>query len=376
MKNHAFMILAFTGLMSQSCTPVLNTLTKRDDNSVSVDSAKVAETGNHQGWSMIQLPVENATALVGDGNLLLAIGADGIAAIGPNNGAQKRAVPAQLADFLSKDGGLTLISELRRNGASKNNSENSREFCDPESAAVSEGRLYVFALCEHTSQVWSVDLTDSQSHAFLTEFTYSTYPKSNADDTVFGPTSVAKVGNAILFPAALESGPAILKLDTRIPAFRLIWKGGRHEGVLLSVSFADEVGKMLMSDGSILVSEDLGKTWKHFGQIPPQYVGKVWRIAFADLREGYIAGENGIVLQTRDGGKTWIKAAIDTDGSIYDVAVDRNRAVIVADFKTILTNEKGGIWHRLDFAAGGRIEDVEIHKGRLFVLSRSKLYVQ
>jgi len=57
--------------------------------------------------------------------------------------------------------------------------------------------------------------------------------------------------------------------------------------------------------GVILYSDDQGRSWQQAGQVPESVT--LTRVQFVGDTLGWATGHSGVVLQTRDGGKTWIK---------------------------------------------------------------------
>ncbi len=74
--------------------------------------------------------------------------------------------------------------------------------------------------------------------------------------------------------------------------------------VLLGVARA---GRRLVSVGErgiIALSDDDGRTWR---QVPVPTSVSLTSVAFADARDGWVAGHAGIVLHTTDGGEHWTR---------------------------------------------------------------------
>jgi len=81
--------------------------------------------------------------------------------------------------------------------------------CSPEVSTVSERSLVFFGPCEHTSLLTYVSLTKAENEAYSIGFTYSTYPRSNTTDPVYGPAAIGRLGQEVIVMGNLQSGPAV-----------------------------------------------------------------------------------------------------------------------------------------------------------------------
>ena len=106
--------------------------------------------------------------------------------------------------------------------------------------------------------------------------------------------------------------------------------GGRYWDLILNgISFVSDTEGWLVGEfGRILHTTDGGRTWEEQEnvlnlpkftrpdlseeealrqRIPPLHLEDLYLldVAFLNLQEGYIAGETGILLETKDGGDTW-----------------------------------------------------------------------
>src|SRR5712692_5956819 len=119
-------------------------------------------------------------------------------------------------------------------------------------------------------------------------------------------------------------------------------------------------GVTIKADGSIyivgskallLISTDHGKTWlqRTLPERPPLSSPlfqdrDLYAIRFtADGKTGWICGEEGIILQTTDGGDHWQSAKIPKAIDIFDLTFsDKNTGWAVGEFSTILKTTDGG----------------------------------
>ena len=80
-------------------------------------------------------------------------------------------------------------------------------------------------------------------------------------------------------------------------------------------NFAD-VDVLKVTAGHIFNTADSGKTWQHQLGEP---VENFWDVQFLDEHHGWIAGDNGVLLATEDGGENWIHLQTCTTQRIIDV---------------------------------------------------------
>jgi len=114
---------------------------------------------------------------------------------------------------------------------------------------------------------------------------------------------------------------------------------------LNGVSFAnDSEGWVVGEFGTILHTSDGGKTWQEQKnvlnlpkytrpdlseedaikqRVPPLYLEDLFLVAvdFRSSREGYVAGESGILLKTEDGGETWTNVSSGSFNTLLSVSL-------------------------------------------------------
>jgi photosystem II stability/assembly factor-like uncharacterized protein len=108
---------------------------------------------------------------------------------------------------------------------------------------------------------------------------------------------------------------------------RLIRERGQVEPHLNTVYFVDEKEGWLGGEfGLLLHSRDGGQTWiaSRFGADFPQIVCVRFRGRFT----GWAVGARGTVLSTNDGGRTWRKIEAGTKRDLYAVWIDGRRGLI------------------------------------------------
>ncbi len=94
--------------------------------------------------------------------------------------------------------------------------------------------------------------------------------------------------------------------------------------------------------GHILTSEDDGQSWK---QMPTPTRSTLTAVYFADVKDGWAVGHDGIILHTVNGGEWWekVNAEIESGTSYLDVYfIDRDRGFIVGAYGEFRQTEDGG----------------------------------
>jgi photosystem II stability/assembly factor-like uncharacterized protein len=108
---------------------------------------------------------------------------------------------------------------------------------------------------------------------------------------------------------------------------------------LFAVHFLDEKnGWIVGNQGLILCSKDSGRTWSQ--------VSTLWDHSFNDVtfigRNGWIVGSEGIILHTGDGGQHWKKQESHSNSLLMATAfLDEKRGVAIGQ-QTVLWTEDGG----------------------------------
>jgi len=111
--------------------------------------------------------------------------------------------------------------------------------------------------------------------------------------------------------------------------------------------FLDENCGWIVGDyGTILNTRDGGKEWavSHIGYFPA-----LFSVSFKSDMEGFAVGQNGFCLKTGNGGKSWETFTVKTENSLYKIKMDNDLGVIVGDKGTMFQTDDGGkIWGEID----------------------------
>ncbi len=132
-----------------------------------------------------------------------------------------------------------------------------------------------------------------------------------------------------------------LKWDNLIE--RIIKEGGYLEPNLNAVYFSSpETGWIVGEFGLVLHTKDGGKTWvsERYGSDLPQ----LYAVKFLDDRRGWAMGQAGSFIQTKDGGQHWSPVALETKRDLYDVSLEGERGIVVGDGVVLISRDAGATW--------------------------------
>jgi photosystem II stability/assembly factor-like uncharacterized protein len=111
------------------------------------------------------------------------------------------------------------------------------------------------------------------------------------------------------------------------------------------IFFTDNENGWILKGDSVLYTENDGLTWK--SQVWPLVNMKAF--SFKDIHTGYAVGNEGKLLLTSDGGKTWRKIESGTMENFNDIEFINNNGWIVGTLGGILiTNDGGKNWKYLN----------------------------
>ena len=111
-----------------------------------------------------------------------------------------------------------------------------------------------------------------------------------------------------------------------------------------TVSFISELtGWIAGENGTIFKTDDGGLTWSNLSSNKPH---TLFDIHMANENVGWVVGENGTILNTINGGKSWSTQESSTTNPLYSVSfTNSKRGWIVGDKGTILrTDKQGKLW--------------------------------
>lgn len=139
---------------------------------------------------------------------------------------------------------------------------------------------------------------------------------------------------------------------------------------LLDIAAAGSRLVAVGEEGVILKSAD-GSSWQ---QVPSPVSTMLTRVHFTDASNGWILGYGASILQTRDGGQTWVLRHYEPKGrALYDLQfLDAQHGIAVGGFGRVLETRDGGqTWSPQDSA----LSQLGVHLYVLLKLSDGSLFV-
>ncbi len=109
---------------------------------------------------------------------------------------------------------------------------------------------------------------------------------------------------------------------------------------------ATTAGKRIVAvgdHGTVLLSDDDGKTWRQAREVPTRLM--LTSVCFVDAMRGWAVGHWGVVLHTEDGGDSWKLLRQDTsvDQPLFSVYfMDRKQGLVVGLWSLALRTGDGG----------------------------------
>lgn len=115
---------------------------------------------------------------------------------------------------------------------------------------------------------------------------------------------------------------------------------------LYDISFIDtEHGWIVGDNGIVLSTRDAGKTWRllRAGQLPP-----LFSVTFKTLTDGWATGQDGLLLVTHDGGERWEPIELPVRASLFRIRMKNACGILVGNGGTVLRTSNGGItWDKI-----------------------------
>ncbi|HTO70728.1 MAG TPA: YCF48-related protein [Myxococcota bacterium] len=164
--------------------------------------------------------------------------------------------------------------------------------------------------------------------------------------------------------AALATASLALSVSADLdPAHTDTWELPRAS--LFAVATSGEHAWAVGYWGTILRSDDGGKTWAHAASTTAE---TLFAASFADAKNGWVAGAAGLILRTTDGGTTWTRQSVTVpdemggtrplDVNLFGVAaISPTEAWVVGDVGTVLHTKDGSTWESVKFDAATYSDD-------------------
>lgn len=172
-------------------------------------------------------------------------------------------------------------------------------------------------------------------------------------EQVLRPALLASaIAAAMVVPVALhaqeDDGEVDRGPDTTLAARPSVFAPRAASGLLLGVARAGSGYVAVGQRGVVLLSDD-GATWK---QVPVPADATLNRVRFVDDQRGWAVGYDGTILATEDGGKTWALLQFDAEWgrAYYDVHFSdaQNGFVLGGNGRLWRTSDGGRNWEPIE----------------------------
>jgi photosystem II stability/assembly factor-like uncharacterized protein len=166
-----------------------------------------------------------------------------------------------------------------------------------------------------------------------------------------------------LVMAGLGAGCSKAKRPFKVPNIKMI----TSEYVYAIAEPEDGYIWLVADYGVIMHSRDGGRTWEE------QHSGVsdlLCDVQFVDRSTGWISGIKGIILHTSDGGATWVRQDVGTERHLLSISfVDSQHGWAVGDFTTIMhTGDGGATW-------GAQSEEQDQIYSKVFFVDRNNGWI-
>ena len=118
------------------------------------------------------------------------------------------------------------------------------------------------------------------------------------------------------------------------------------------------IGWVVGEFGLVLHTKDGGQTWttQRSGPDLPQLCA----VIFFDEQKGWAIGQEGTLICTKDGGKNWLPSNIGTNKDLYAAALEHEHMVIVGNYIVLKTENGGSTWTRKELVENGLLNGVAL----------------
>jgi photosystem II stability/assembly factor-like uncharacterized protein len=132
---------------------------------------------------------------------------------------------------------------------------------------------------------------------------------------------------------------------------RIVKESGYVEPNLNAVTFSSPQNGWIVGEfGLVLHTRDGGKSWasqRYGGDLPQLYA-----VEFVDDRRGWAIGQGGSLIETGNGGQQWAPVKVETRRDLYDISLEDSRGVIVGDGVVLVSRDRGATWESRGASTG------------------------
>lgn len=188
--------------------------------------------------------------------------------------------------------------------------------------------------------------------------------------------SIACAATAAGAVAADKAAPAMGRLPAELVAAPALRVSHASKAMLLAATQAGSRVVAVGERGTVLLSDDLGKTFRQAREVPVDVT--LTSVSFADERQGWAVGHWGVVLATKDGGETWAvqRKDVQVDRPLFGVHFfDASHGVAVGLWSLVLTTGDGGTtWRNVELAPPEGAKKADLNLLGLFTDARGSVF--
>ena len=151
-----------------------------------------------------------------------------------------------------------------------------------------------------------------------------------------------------------------------------MWKevySARKSNTLNNITFCDSLnGYVVGQNGIVLKTTDGGNSWDSLKSNTSQ---SLFAVCFANKNTGYACGNNGTIIKTNDAGKTWVLQNTLTTDYLQIIKVISNDTVYAfgKNGRMLKTTNGGKNWNNLTRIAYHDITSVHFYNSKTFIIS-------
>jgi hypothetical protein len=338
-------------ILTAMCSCVQNRAAVQENNAeiLRKPPPTVEVKSNNSKWIKTEVPFgKSGEVIIFDNKGSAAIVGKGFLLLSRDDGNSWREMKGgKGSDLYTNDGGKTYKNNDGKDAGKNESLISINRMCSVEKAVFAPDgkRLYVFCICEHHAELWSIPTNGDSDSWQVISFV------SDEKDYETGPYQhLVLAGDKVLVDAVFPQGISLLSTNDSGKTWNAFWSE-RQAPRSVGLDFIDEQrGWMLLGDGKLLRTENKGRTWETFSQIPAEAIGEITSLDFVSSTNGFIAGDKGLIFATKDGGQTWQRQVSGTDNFLYEIAAaNEKKAWAVGEDATVLETDDGGeTWRKID----------------------------
>ncbi len=124
--------------------------------------------------------------------------------------------------------------------------------------------------------------------------------------------SIRAYGFALALGMTATAGPVVAANDVDLPEDPAVASHMAHEALLLGITQAGDRLVAVGEYGHVVLSDDGGETWAQAAFVPTRKT--LTAVSFSDSQNGWAVGHDAVIINTSDGGVTWARQYIDVMG--------------------------------------------------------------